>query len=166
MSVDFFNTPCKEADRTDLIIGICDDQDNTKAYTDITDKNKWIAVIKNNSGLSVSFTPIDNCIIILKEGSQNKESTCDGMITFHESLFLIELKVQNSGGWKSKALEQLENTVKLLLKNHDLSNIKYKKVFACNRKHPNFYVIDNEKNKRFFKSYGFRIDVQAEIVIK
>lgn len=165
MSVDFFNTTCKESARTESRIGVCDDQDNTKAYTNVDNENKWIAIIKNNNNISVAFTPIDNCFIILKAGSQNRESTCDGMITFNESLFLIELKEQGTGGWVSRALGQLENTVKILLENHDLNDIKYKKVFACNKKHPRFTVIDNERNKRFFKTYGFRIDVQAEITI-
>ncbi|NJO02590.1 MAG: hypothetical protein HC880_13705 [Bacteroidia bacterium] len=164
--VDFFSNTCREADRTDSLIGICDDQTNTKAYTDTTDSNKWIAVIKNENNITVSFTPIDHCIVVFKQGSQDKESTCDGMITFTESLFLVELKIQGTGGWRAKALTQLENTVKILAHHHDLSGIKYKKVFASNKKHPTFQVIDNEQNKRFFKNYGFRIDVQAEIVIK
>lgn len=105
MSVNFFGTECTEPPRTDELFGICDDQDGEKAYSDTTDENKWIAVVKNSKGLAVLFTAIDHCIIILKEGTNNK-------------------------------------------------------------KHPRFRSIDNEQNKRFFVTYGFRLDVQAEIVIK
>jgi len=79
---------------------------------------------------------------------------------------LVELKRQATGGRIPVAIGQLENTIKILLANHDISGYRYKKVFACNKKHPDFTTIDNEYNKWFFKSYGFRIDVQAEIVIK
>ncbi|MEZ4852285.1 MAG: hypothetical protein R3B93_27490 [Bacteroidia bacterium] len=165
--MNFFNTNCTETPRTDSEFGICDDQNNAKAYTDSTNKEKWIVIVKNEANQSIVFTPIDNCIIVLKPGSSDKESTCDGMLTFRDSLFLVELKVQRTGEWITRAIGQLENTVQILLKYHyaDLQNIKYKKVYACNRKHPRFTVIDNERNKRFFQKYGFRIDVQAEIVV-
>ena len=53
-----------------------------------------------------------------------------------------------------------------MLDNHNLIDFKYKKAFACNKNHPRFATIDNERNKRFFKEYGFRIDVQGTINIK
>ncbi len=126
-----------------------------------------IAIIKNSAQKPVSFTAIDNCncLEILKRGTNQKESTCDGMLTFEETIYLVELKNQR-GQWKSKAIQQLENTIKLILENHELNDFKYKKAFACNKKHPHFFTIDNERNKRFFKEYGFRIDVQATINIK
>lgn len=167
MSMIFFETDCEEATRNERQFGICDDQNGTKAYTDIVDRNKWIAKVINENGINVSFTAIDNCIIIFKEGTKDKESSCDGMLTFSQSLYLVELKEQGVGGWISAAKGQLENTIKLISENHDLSNFRYKKAFACNRKHPNFTVIDTAERKSFFKrTKGFRIDVQAEIKIK
>lgn len=88
------------------------------------------------------------------------------MLIFNDSLFLVELKVQGKD-WIQKATSQLENTIKLISKNHDLSNFRYKKAYACNRKHPSFTVIDTAERKSFFeRTKGFRIDVQAEIVIR
>lgn len=166
MSVNFFETNCKEVYRNETQFGICDDQNGTKAYTDTSDSTKWIAKVKNLNGIDVSFTAIDNCIIILKEGTKDKESSCDGMLTFGQSLYLVELKKQGTGGWISDAKEQLENTIKLISKNHDLSNFRYKKAFASNKKHPSFTVIDTAERKSFFeRTGGFRIDVQAEILI-
>ena len=167
MSVIFFGTKCKESSRQDKLFGICDDQNGTKAYTNMTDNTKWIAKVINNNDLAISFTPIDNCIIVLKEGTLDKESTCDGMLTFSNSLYLVELKKQGTGGWLSDAKSQLENTIKLLRSKHNLEEYKYKKAFACNKKHPNFTVIDAAEKKAFFeRTKGFRIDAQAEIVIK
>ncbi len=167
MSVNFFESPCKEAPRTDLVFGICDDQNGQKAYTDTTTRSKWMATVKNNQPLEVVFTPIDNCMPIFKEGSKDQESTCDGMLTFKDSLYLIELKEKEKHAWKSEAFAQLSNTIRLLYANHDLSQFRYKKAFACNKRHPNFSVLDVETRKEFFKkTNGFRIDAQAEIVIK
>ena len=167
MSVNFFETECKEEARNEKQFGICDDQNGTKAYTDTTDSTKWIAKVTNVKEIHVSFTAIDNCIIVLKEGTKDKESSCDGMLTFGQNLYLVELKKQGTGGWISDAKGQLENTIKLISENHDLSNFRYKKAFACNRKHPSFTVIDTAERKSFFeRTGGFRIDVQAEIVVK
>jgi hypothetical protein len=55
--------------------------------------------------------------------------------------------------------------MKLLITNHDLGSFRFKKAFACNKAHKHFQEIDNESNWWFFKTYGFRIDVQAEIII-
>jgi len=167
MSVDFFGTDCSELPLNEKLFGICDDQDGTRAYTDTQLKDEWIATIKNDNQIEVTFTAIDNCIIVLKKNTQNKESSCDGMLTFQNSIFLIELKDHGTGGWLPTARNQLKNTVKLLHQNVSLVNFKYKKAYACNKKHPTFIVIDNESSKKFFKeTNGFRIDAQAEIIIK
>jgi len=168
MSVNFFDTPCKEPARIDPLFGICDNQDGvSKAYTDDVNQNKWVATVINETETEVSFTPIDHCISILQEGTKDEESLCDGMLTFHNSLFLVELKEQGTGGWLPKAVGQLENTIRLMYANHNLSAFKYKKAYACNKKHPLFTSIDNEARKKFFKATnGFRIDAQAQIVIK
>jgi hypothetical protein len=166
MNVNFFETDCKEESRNEKQFGICDDQNGTKAYTDPINITNWIAKVKNDNEIDVLFTAIDNCIIVFKEGTNYKESSCDGMLTFAQSLYLVELKKQGKGGWISDAKGQLENTIKLILENHNLSNFRYKKAFACNRKHPSFTVIDTAERKSFFERTGFRIDVQAEIVIK
>jgi hypothetical protein len=167
MKVDFFDTPCKEPARIDPLFGICDDQIGTKAYTDGESQGKWIATVRNENQIEVAFTPIDHCITILKDGTNDEESLCDGMLTFYNSLYLVELKEREKHAWLLKALDQLENTIRLLHANHDLSAFKCKKAYACNKKHPLFKAIDNEMSKRFFKNTdGFRIDAQGEIRIK
>ncbi len=165
MSVNFFETDCKEAPRREKLFGICDDKNSTKAYTDIADKAKWVAKVINENEIEISFTPIDYCIIIFKEGTKEKESSCDGMLTFDDSLFLVELKIQ-AKDWIPKAKSQLENTIKLILENHDISHFRYKKAYACNKRHQSFNVIESSEKKSFFYKTGFRIDARAEIVIR
>lgn len=166
MMVDFFKTTCKEQELTHQQFGICDDEDGKKAYTNIDNANKWIATVNNKTKKEIEFTAIDNCITILKAGSKDKESSCDGMLIFENSIFLVELKNQGTGGWLPKAISQLKNTIRLLSLNNSLDEFRYKKAYACNRKHPNFQVIDVEKKRMFYNETGFRIDAQAKIVIK
>ena len=166
MSMNFFETDCKEPERTDNIFGICDGQCGCRAYTSITDSKKWIAKVINNANLAISFTAIDNCIIVFKKGTKDKESTCDGMLTFPASLYLVELKDQEKGSWLAKAKSQLENTINLLKENHNLNDFRYKKAYICNKRHPYFTVLNPAEKKAFFESNGFRLDVHAEIMIK
>ena len=107
MSIDFFNTECKEPVRNDIAFGICDNQDGTRAYTDIENRNTWVAEVENTNKLDTFFTPIDNCIIVLKSDTYDQESTCDGMLTFRNSIYLVELKIQRTGGWLPGAIKQL-----------------------------------------------------------
>ncbi|MCF8357708.1 MAG: hypothetical protein K9H26_03045 [Prolixibacteraceae bacterium] len=166
MNVNFFETPCKEPARIDKLFGICDKQDGSKAFTDAENNNFWIAIVNNEHEKSVSFTPIDHCITIYKEGTSNQESTCDGMLTFKNSLYLVELK-EKQKDWKTEAINQLKNTIRLLLLHHDLSKFRYKKAYACNKKHPNFKVIESSTKIEFFReTEGFKLDIQNEITIK
>lgn len=88
------------------------------------------------------------------------------MLIFSDHLYLVELKNMRTGGWIANARMQLENTIRLLWENHDLSGLKYKKAYACNKRHPHFTVLESAEKKAFFtKTNGFRLDAQAEIII-
>jgi hypothetical protein len=165
MIIDFFNTPCKELPRTDLKFGICDDQEGERAYTNTDDDTKWIATVNNQNSRTITFTAIDHCMEIKKVGDKDQESTCDGMLTYAEGILFVELKDQKERGIAT-AKAQLENTLKLFLLYHEDINYKYKKAYICNVKHPTFKVIDNETQKSFFSDYGFRLDINTEILIK
>lgn len=165
MKVDFFASRCEEATQTNKKFGICDDDDGSKAYTSTTNDTDWVATVINENEHEVKFSAIDNCISIVKDGSGEKESTCDGMLVFSDSLYLIELKKQTKD-WMPKAKEQLKNTIELLQKHTDLSRFKHKKAFGCNKKHPQFAVLEAAEKKKLFDETGFRFDMQAEIKIK
>ncbi len=124
MKTNFFETECQEDARTNAEFGICDDENGEKAYTTKEESNSWIATVKNDLQKNIVFTAIDNCIEILKEGTNDQERTCDGMLTFDNHLYLIELKNQMTGSWKSDAFNQLENTIKLIIQNLMYLNIK------------------------------------------
>ncbi|MCK9640259.1 MAG: hypothetical protein M0R39_10150 [Prolixibacteraceae bacterium] len=161
MSLNFLVNKCREAERTDLLFGLCDDQDGKKAYSNTDDQTKWIATVKNNKALALVFTPIDNCII--QKDEYPGRGRCDGMLTSAEHIYFVELK-DIAKGWITDTIDQLESTIEFFKENHDINTFRHKKAFACN-KHRHFQAIDNEFNLAFFRKHRVRIDIQAEILI-
>jgi len=162
--MDFFETTCFDPAIDKSIFGLCDDQNGTKAYTNIDDQTKWIAMVINNRHKKLTFTAIDKCV--LKDEEEPDRGRCDGMLTSagHEHLYFVELKNERKQ-WLKDAIAQLESSIQFFIEHHDMSVFKHKKAFACNKKHPHFQEIDNELNLRFFRTYRVRIDVQAKIII-
>jgi len=163
MSIGFFNTPCSEKPRNEKRFGLCDDDDESPAYSSHDNEENWIATVESTAQ-EVVFTPIDKCIIPTKEGSTDKESNCDGMLTFTDSLFLVELKNERKN-WFTGGLNQIENTIRLMRKQGALDQ-KYLKAYVCNKRHPHFRTIDNAFSRKFLHETGFRIDNQATIKFK
>jgi len=160
--MDFFDVTCQEAEINSSLFGICDDQYGSRAYTNTDDSIKWIAAVKNVRNKNLVFTAIDKCVI--KDGEEFGRGRCDGMLTSDEHIYFIELK-EGSSDWKIKAIEQLESTVKFFISNHDINVYKHKKAFACHKRRRHFQEIDNEMNLHFFRTYGVRLDVQADIIV-
>lgn len=162
MSLNFFRSDCQEAPVFEERFGICDDQHGRKAYTDLHSPASWVAEVVNSKQLDVVFTAIDKCV--LQDHELPGHGRCDGMLTTGKHLYLVELKEKDSP-WQSQAVAQLESTIQLLLSHHDISSFRLKKAFACNKKRPHFITIDNDENLAFFRRTGFRLDMQAEILI-
>ena len=161
--MDFFKPECQSGPFDQVQFGLCDDQNTTRAYVDTTNPSKWVATVKNPSQKAVTFTAIDKCVI--QDGDEPTRGRCDGMLTTEDLLYLVELKDQKTN-WQPHAIEQLASTIEFLRTRHtDLSRFRHKKVFACNKRHRAFVTHDNEFQRRFFKQYGFRIDLQATILL-
>lgn len=160
--MDFFKSECQSGPFNQVKFGLCDDQNTTRAYVDTTAPSTWVATVENPSQRDVTFTAIDKCVIL--DGDVPGQGRCDAMLTTDDLLYLIELKNQNSK-WRTHAIEQLESTIQLLRTRHDLSSFRHKKAFACNKRHKPFALVDNELKRMFFQNYGFRIDVQASVLI-
>ena len=165
MSIDFFNTSCAEAPQATKEFGLCDDQNSRKAYSNVDDSSKWIAIVKNENKIRVQFTPIDNCMNIKKNGLNELESTCDGMLTFENSIYLVELKNSRTRGWRSKSIKQLENTISLIKKNHSIDHLENRKAFASNKKRQVFRESNSSQSKEFLTTTGFTLHEQTEIII-
>lgn len=163
MSLNFFQTSCQEVPITELEFGLCDDRSVAKAYTNFDEQNKWIAIVKNENHVPVVFTAIDKCV--LHDHEYIGRGRCDGMLTTTRSLYLVELKDQEPP-WRTHALDQLISTIQFLMDNHDISQFKIRKVFACNKRvKDKFVVFDPEENKAFLRETTFRKDFQTNVVI-
>lgn len=165
--MNFFFLDCQSGPYSQATFGICDPQDSSRAYVDIEEKNSqnWTATVNNGYQKNVIFTAIDKCVI--KDNEHIGRGRCDAMLTTENLLFLIELKDKRHTR-SGEAIQQLESTIQFLLENHnadDLKKYQHKKAFVCNRQAKPFVVIDNELQKNFYRNYGFRIDVQAIILV-
>ena len=163
----FFGTKCSENPRSDRKFGLCDPTGEARAYSDVANLEHWIATVENPDGKEVRFTAIDNCLPLFKEDTKDMHSSCDGMLTTGNRLFLVELKARKRGDWRSTGIEQLENTIGLLKKHdpNELAKYAVKKAYVCNKLKPRFASIENERNSRFFQTHGFRLDIHATVTI-
>lgn len=153
--IDFFVDDHSEPTREDLRFGLCDDGNQEPAYSNVDSPKTWQATVENEQKLPVQFRSIDKRIKIHNERG-DEESTCDGMLLFLEQIYLVELKCQQKN-WQQKAIKQLMNTIKLI-KQHNAEKLEQftnKKAFACNRKHPNFAVIETATKKNFVMKDSF-----------
>jgi len=157
--VDFHNPSCQEAPRSEPKFGICD---GAIAYSSLINPTSWIAEVRNQSGLPVTLTAIDGCVILRHELPGIRR--CDCMLTTGDHLYLVELKEEKSG-WKNGAIAQLLSTIQLYSDTNGRGDFKHRKAFTCNRKSRRFQEIDHELNRKVFRKYGFRIDAQATIVV-
>ncbi|MCP2040083.1 hypothetical protein L1281_000663 [Neisseria sp. HSC-16F19] len=98
---DFFDLSTNNGEpvRADPLFGICDDgcgeNKEKPAYTDVEFPKKWIATVQNRNNIEIQFYAIDKRIKILINGDE--QSLCDGMLTFSDDLYLVELKIQKTG---------------------------------------------------------------------
>ena len=162
--MEFFAAACQSGPFDLQTFGLCDDRTSTCAYVDTTTPSRWTATVMNPHCRPVTFTAIDNCV--LKDGEALDTPRCDGMLTTGDLLYLVELKDQRAH-WLPHAMAQLQSTIELLRAHHpdDLKRYRHKKVFACNKRSGAFRRIDQETQLRFFRTYGFRIDVQSTVLV-
>jgi hypothetical protein len=162
MKVNFLENTCKEPIRNDILFGLCDDQNGKKAYSNTDNPDKWIAHVKNDKAIDLTFTPVDKCLI--KDGEYPDRGRCDGLLTSIEHLYFVELK-DEAKSWITHAVEQLESTIAFFKESHDITAFKHKKAFACNKQHKHFQEIDNDFNLSFYRKHKVRIDIQTDIIV-
>ena len=162
--MNFFNPECQTAGITTARFGLCDDKPGEVAYVDYQNDKAWIATVVNNQGIELTFTAVDKCVI--KDGEQTGRGRCDGMLTSVEHLYFVELKSAKLAT-NTEGKEQLVSTIQFFKQHHSqsLAGFRCRKAFFCNNKKRPFVVIDNEEQKRFFRDYGFRLDMQNEVLM-
>lgn len=164
--MNFLDVRCQSGPFSDLQFGLCDDPSSPVAYVDRKSPDSWIATVNNSQEKEVTFTAIDNCVI------QNHEQTghgrCDCMLTTDRELYLVELKERGGSAWKNETVEQLKSTIELLRATHGqefLDSYSPRKAFVCNRRKPPFVTLETDRKQHFFRTYGFKLDIQTTVLI-
>lgn len=168
--VDFFAPKhCQTENVQHVLFGICDDEDQsvkTQAYIDTDAEEKWVAIVKNESGKSLHFTAVDNCIDIRRENG-DLENRCDALLTNDEHIVFVELKNQRTPGWVAHAVnEQLQTTIDYFRASHDLTRYRHKRAFVCNKRHPQFNVGHKELMNAFYQRNKIRLNIEQVITFK
>ncbi len=162
--IDFFEEKYKQEDyRNDGKFGLCDNGE--LAYSDISDNKNWIATVVNSERKDILFTPVDKNIVAKKNGDER--SQCDGMLTLRDggTLIFVELKSKEKA-WISKAINQLKSTIVIFKENHDVDLYRQKVAYAANNKKPNFQHSKKNTMLEFREETGFRLLIEAKIIIK
>ena len=93
------------------------------------------------------------------------DNRCDAMLTNEEHIVFIELKDQQSDWIEHAVNDQLQTTIDYFKENHDISRYRYKRAFACNRKHPNFKCSNKERMNNFYRRNKIRLNIEVKIII-
>jgi len=163
MIVNFFDTGCQEQ-VSEHLFGICDDQNSSKAYTDVNDIARWIVVVENGAAIQITFTAIDHCISLYRENG-DMESRCDGMLTYIDNIIFVELKEVRTSGWIPGGVEQLRHTITLFKNSHNLLEIKKRRAFLVNKKRPDFQYGHKALMAQFKNETGARLIIHGIIKI-
>lgn len=166
MNIDFCKKECQS--RTiEKRFGIYDAEDNSPAVLKFEDENCWNAIVTNDSCKDLLFTAIDNCIEIWRKTGE-MDNRCDGMLTFDETLLLIELKNKRDS-WQAEGLSQIEATIKQMqnIETGFFYKFKKRKAIVSNRKNqfPSFQESNKEQREYFMKEYKTRVQFESEIII-
>ena len=167
MPVDFFKR--KFIDKTDeKEFGLCDDSTagvTKPAYLDVSDdREKWIAIVKNEPQYEVEFYPIDGCIS-WKRTDGTMSGKCDGMLSFNDrqNLIFVELKWRNiKGDWRAHGKSQLKETLEKFFSIYDKTKFQRVEAYLCNKQqllHQRFAVFE----QNFKNETGIILRVKREI---
>lgn len=121
--------------------------------------------VVNPRHASYNFIPVDNNITVVEPQTQNKVSVCDAMILTDglQEVYFIKLKDVRKQ-WVSKAVSQLESTIRIFNGSHGDVAFKHRLAYASNRRHP-FPASYREKEEQFRRSLGFKLVVSGRINI-
>jgi len=166
MPIIFFDIACKTQSNNSNF-GLCDDSPPPEkpAYIEENDQSKWIGKVANPTNKNVDFYAIDNCVEILKPDGVSKESRCDGMLHFDNSILFVELKMRGSSGWLIKARTQLTITLGKFQLDNSLVDFDKVEAYACNGLKPFANKGNNTELQKFKDETGLIMYAQQDIAL-
>ena len=164
--IDFFKDEESIAERC---FGICDDPDvstKTPAYvnTNISEKERWGAVVNNNTNVAINFIAVDNKIEIRRANGKT-ENRCDAMLHNPKNIIFIELKNQRARWIERAVREQLQTTIDIFRQNYDMMQFECRRAYVCNVRYPNFTFSHKQMAQQFYQKNKVRLYIQREIDI-
>ena len=161
MKVNFFEDSCKE-DTDAEKFGVCDPKGALPAFITTDGAKKWIAIVMNPTKKNIRFYAIDHCLVMTENGRQIKR--CDAMLYYDQNLVFVELKEMIKSR-VSSAIKQIESTIRLFSKNHNLNSFSKKRAFVANRRQPAFKYSQRENMQKFYNKHRVRLILHNEIKI-
>ena len=161
MKLNFFENSCRK-DTDAKRFGICDPEGALPAFITTDGAKKWIAIVMNPTKKNIQFYAIDHCLVMTKSGREIKR--CDAMLHYDQNLVFVELK-EVIKSRVSSAIKQIESTIKVFSKNHDLNSFSKKRAFIANRRQPAFKYSQREKMQNFYNKHKVRLILHNEIKI-
>ncbi|PZV77551.1 hypothetical protein CLV31_12019 [Algoriphagus aquaeductus] len=167
MSTNFSELSCQTYSSAKLF-GICDDPPpaSIPAYIDEKNGAKWIAVVVNDDKFEVTFTAIDNCIVI-KRADGKLAKRCDGVLTYDSTIIFVELKQRGALGneWVKDAEKQLKVTIGYFEFEDEAENYEQKKAYIANSERPKFKVSQLKRMEQFFNETGYVLRIENRIIL-
>jgi hypothetical protein len=165
MAIDF-SIPACVTETNEAVFGICDDSPPSidPAYLSFQNAEEWIAWVDNDQNKTVTFTAIDHCVEILRPNTE-KESSCDGMLSYDKTIKFVELKDRNYSGWLGKAIDQLQITIKIYKADVGMAAFDKYFAFVANKQRPFFKGANSSLSQRFEDETGFILRVEHVIKI-
>jgi hypothetical protein len=157
-SINFFNTG-KELQISDSLFGIVEDR---LARVSLDTNETWDAIVKNDSYLDLTFSPIDHVLDLRLVNGQVAKKTDAMLYILTRLLILVELKAEdNPFAFYTDANKQLKQTIDFMKINNsqELGAFLYKFAYIANRVRPTNHSIRESHTKTFYKLTGFLLQV-------
>lgn len=163
---DIFKKLCQDTTQVKRF-GICDDKPHQRAYLDITEGRKWMAVVQNDLEQEVTFTALDHCIEFNKANGQ-KESRCEGLLTYRGTIIFVEIKERTGDAktWAKDADIQLRNSITLIESKINLQAFPNKRAIIANPLQTKSQEKHSVRMKQFLEQTGYLLSVQNRIIIE
>lgn len=162
---DIFRELCQDTTQNNRF-GICDDEPHQRAYLDMVDGQKWMAVVENVQRYEVTFTALDHCIEF-NQADGKKESRCEGILTYNETIIFVEIKERSGVAktWAKDADKQLRNSISIIESKLNLGAFPQKKAAIANRLKRKLNEKHSVRMKQFLEETGYVLRVNYRIIL-
>lgn len=158
MAIDFFKSECRQK-TNEPIFGIYDAPPATLSFSKEED---WVVWIDNDQEKEIIHTAIDGCVDI----PDNEGERCESMLTYDDVLIFLELKDRDGGRWAGKARDQLINTIRLYIRDANISIYSRKYGHVANRQRPHFKAGGKKFMQEFEDEIGFVLRISEVLKIQ